>query len=115
MNRPPLGHSVQAPIRDHPPITLGNGSEADLSRINSQCPLGGSCRRRGTVGFTASPKMYDKGHKRKWRHDRIMSVLSLKADIRQHEWHVRYVPLADINPRPKRQSKDLRSCLGQLL
>jgi hypothetical protein len=25
-----------------------------------------------------------------------MSVLPLKADIRQREWHVRYVPIADI-------------------
>jgi len=25
-----------------------------------------------------------------------MSVLSLKADIRQREWHVRYVPQADM-------------------
>jgi hypothetical protein len=25
-----------------------------------------------------------------------MSVLPLKADIRQREWHVRYVPDADI-------------------
>src|SRR4026209_1476852 len=26
----------------------------------------------------------------------VMSVLPLKTDIRQREWHVRYVPLADI-------------------
>ena len=26
-----------------------------------------------------------------------MSVIPLKADIRQHEWHVRYVPKADTN------------------
>jgi hypothetical protein len=26
----------------------------------------------------------------------VMSVLPLKADIRQREWHVRYVPIADI-------------------
>jgi len=36
------------------------------------------------------------GHKRKWCHARGMSVLPLKADMRQREWHVRYVPLADI-------------------
>ena len=36
------------------------------------------------------------GHKRKWCHARAMSALPLKADIRQREWHVRYVPLADI-------------------
>jgi hypothetical protein len=29
------------------------------------------------------------GHKRKWCHARVMSVLSLKADIRQRELHVR--------------------------
>jgi len=27
-----------------------------------------------------------------------MSVLPLKADIRQSEWHARYVPEADISP-----------------
>ena len=30
------------------------------------------------------------GHKRKWCHVRVMSVLPLKADIRRPEWHVRY-------------------------
>jgi hypothetical protein len=39
------------------------------------------------------------GHKRKWCHARVMSVLPLKADIRQREWHVRYVPLADLLQR----------------
>ena len=34
-------------------------------------------------------------HKRKWCHARVMFVLPLKADIRQREWHVRYVPIAD--------------------
>jgi hypothetical protein len=34
--------------------------------------------------------------KRKWCYARVMSLLSLKADIRQREWHVRYVPEADI-------------------
>ena len=29
------------------------------------------------------------GHKRTLRHVRVMSVLPLKADIRQREWHVR--------------------------
>jgi hypothetical protein len=28
---------------------------------------------------------------------RVMSVLPLKADIRQREWHVRYVPEADLS------------------
>jgi hypothetical protein len=35
------------------------------------------------------------GHKRKWCHARVMSVLPLKADIRQREWHVRFVPIAN--------------------
>jgi hypothetical protein len=29
-----------------------------------------------------------------------MSVLPLKADIRQREWHVRYVPRADVHLKP---------------
>jgi hypothetical protein len=29
------------------------------------------------------------GHKRKWCHARVMSVLPIKADMRQREWHVR--------------------------
>jgi hypothetical protein len=33
------------------------------------------------------------GHKRKWCHARVMSVLPLKADIRQREWHVRYAAI----------------------
>ena len=45
------------------------------------------------------------GHKRKWRYDRVMSALSLKADIRQHEWHVRYVPIAD-SQSPVRMSRN---------
>ena len=40
--------------------------------------------------------MSAKGHNLKWCHARVMSVLPLKADIRQREWHVRYVPLADM-------------------
>jgi hypothetical protein len=32
------------------------------------------------------------GHEQTSRHVRVMSVLTLKADIRQREWHVRYVP-----------------------
>ena len=36
------------------------------------------------------------GQKQTSRHVRVMSVLPLKADIRQREWHVRYVPVADI-------------------
>ena len=39
---------------------------------------------------------------------RVMSVLPLKADIRQREWHVRYVPTADItNKQPRGTSHDL--------
>jgi hypothetical protein len=37
------------------------------------------------------------GHKRKWCHARVMSLLPLKADIRQREWHVRYVPKPDLS------------------
>jgi hypothetical protein len=36
------------------------------------------------------------GHEQTSRNVRVMSVLLLKADIRQREWHVRYVPLPDI-------------------
>jgi hypothetical protein len=36
------------------------------------------------------------GHEQTSRHVRVMSVLPLKADIRQREWHVRLVPLADV-------------------
>jgi hypothetical protein len=40
--------------------------------------------------------MSNKGHKRRWCHACVMSVLPLKADIRQREWHVRLVPEADM-------------------
>jgi len=36
------------------------------------------------------------GHKQKWCHARVMSVLPSKADIRQREWRVPYVPSAEI-------------------
>ena len=36
------------------------------------------------------------GHEQKSRHVRIMSVLSLKADIRKRGLHVRFVPEADM-------------------
>ena len=36
------------------------------------------------------------GQKQTSRHARVMSVLPLKADIRQREWHVRLVPIADV-------------------
>ena len=32
------------------------------------------------------------GQEQTSRHVRVMSVLPLKADIRQREWHVRFVP-----------------------
>ena len=41
------------------------------------------------------------GHKRKWCHARVMSVLPSKADIRQRESRVRYVPLADMSLRTR--------------
>jgi hypothetical protein len=47
------------------------------------------------------------GHKRKWCHARVMSVLSLKADIRQREWNVRFVPLADIGAVRRTSDPDL--------
>jgi hypothetical protein len=37
------------------------------------------------------------GHKQTSRNVRVMSALPPKADIRQREWRVRYVPKADIN------------------
>jgi hypothetical protein len=36
------------------------------------------------------------GQKRKWCYARVMSVLPLKADMRQRQWHVRLVPQAEI-------------------
>jgi len=36
------------------------------------------------------------GHEQTSRNVRVMSVLPLKADIRQREWHVRFVPQTDI-------------------
>ena len=38
------------------------------------------------------------GHKRKWRHVRVMSALPPKMDIDRHEWQVRFVPKASIPP-----------------
>jgi hypothetical protein len=37
------------------------------------------------------------GHEQTSRNVRVMSVIPLKTDIRQREWHVRYVPKADIS------------------
>ena len=36
------------------------------------------------------------GQKQTSRHVRVISVIPLKADIHQREWHIRYVPLADV-------------------
>jgi hypothetical protein len=36
------------------------------------------------------------GHEQSSRHARVMTVLTLEADIRRREWHVRFVPEADI-------------------
>ena len=36
------------------------------------------------------------GHEQTSRNVRVMSVIRLKADIHQREWHVRLVPRADI-------------------
>jgi hypothetical protein len=47
----------------------------------------------------ANSESRDGSRKRKWCHARVMSVLPLKADIRQHEWHFRLVPKADIRQR----------------
>jgi Autoinducer binding domain len=44
------------------------------------------------------------GHEQTSRHVRVMSVISLKADIHQRCLHVRLVPLADIRRRPDEHS-----------
>jgi hypothetical protein len=51
---------------------------------------------RQPLSTVSTRRMSTLGHKRKWCHGCVMSVLPLKADIRQREWHVRLVPLADI-------------------
>jgi hypothetical protein len=38
------------------------------------------------------------GHEQTSRHVHVTSVIPLKADISQREWHVRFVPQADIPP-----------------
>ena len=42
------------------------------------------------------------GHQQTSRHVRVMSIIPLKADIRQHEWHVRLVPGTDITKAERR-------------
>ena len=39
------------------------------------------------------------GHEQTSRNVPVMSVIPLKADIHQREWHVHYVPLADVGVR----------------
>jgi hypothetical protein len=55
---------------------------------------------RSILGYTTIwsqvAVMPAKGHKRKWCHARVMSVLPLKADIRQRIEHVCFVPKADV-------------------
>ena len=46
------------------------------------------------------------GHKKTSRHVRVMSVLSLKADIRQH---VRHVPPTDIRTQKRLSPHKLKS------
>ena len=41
-------------------------------------------------------RMSAMGQKRTSRNDRVTTVLSLKADIRKREWHVRLVPIPNI-------------------
>ena len=41
------------------------------------------------------------GQKRTLQHFRSMSALPSKADIAEHDWHVRFVPKADIAHRSK--------------
>ena len=44
----------------------------------------------------AHDKMSALGHEQTSRHVRVMSVITLKADIRKSEWHVRLVPIPNI-------------------
>ena len=48
--------------------------------------------RLASLLITALREMSVLGHKQTSRHVRVMCVIPLKADIRQHEWHVRLVP-----------------------
>ena len=41
------------------------------------------------------------GHKQTFGPRKVMSALPPKADIAEHNWHVRFVPKADILPRSK--------------
>ena len=53
-----------------------------------------------TVSFYWPFPMSSLGHKQTLRHVRSMSGIPAKADIRQRERHVRFVPEADIGPQP---------------
>ena len=55
------------------------------------------------LGSAPRRRMSALGQKQTSRHVRVMSVIPLKADIRQREWHVRYVPLADLRSAPTRR------------
>jgi hypothetical protein len=48
------------------------------------------------VGRASPCGMSAMGHEQTSRNVRVMSVIRLKADIHQREWHVRLVPLTDI-------------------
>ena len=53
------------------------------------------CREAKQTGGLRS--MSALGHEQTSGRVRVMSVIPLKADIHQREWHVRLVPLADIH------------------
>ena len=59
----------------------------------------GGIRTHGTV---ARLRVFESGSgpKRKWCRARVMSVISLKGDIRQRKWHIRLVPEADVSESP---------------
>ena len=63
---------------------------------------------KGRMGMSAL------GHKRKSCHARGMSVLPLKADIRQCEWHVRYVPEADLPYKEVPMTSFWKRCSGSV-
>ena len=63
---------------------------------SNRAPLFLGCVAPSEAGYCLLHRASALGHKRKWCHARVMSVLPLKADIRQREWHVRFVPQTDI-------------------
>jgi hypothetical protein len=90
--------------RDHFPVLCCMRAERHLASI----PQGSgaehvaiSVRQCPQLNWIVDPprmSMSDLGQKQTSRHVRVMSVIPLKADIRQREWHVRYVPKADVLP-----------------